>query len=75
MKNTLENIEVTQSAEKSLTGPIKRGDLNTISEHLRVLSKIELSELYKKLGLVTLNIANLSTLQKEKMKKALSILS
>ena len=75
MKNTLENIEITQSAERSLTGPIKRGDLNTISQHLRVLSKMELSELYKKLGLMTLNIANLPTLKKEKMKKALSILS
>ena len=75
MRNTLDNIEITQSAEKSLTGPIKRGDLNTISEHLRVLSKIELSELYKKLGLTTLNIAALPTLKKEKMKKALSILS
>lgn len=77
MRNTLENIETTQSAEKSLTGPIKRGDLNTISEHLRVLAKIEqqLSELYKKLGLITLNIADLPTFKKEKMKKALSILS
>ena len=75
MKNTLENIETTQSAEKSLTGPIKRGDLNTVSEHLRVLSKIELSELYKKLGLITLKITNLSALEKEKMKKILSILS
>lgn len=75
MRNTLDNIEVTQSAEKSLTGPIKRGDLSTISEHLRVLSKIGLSELYKKLGLMTLNIANLPTFKREKVEKALLILS
>ncbi|QTS83639.1 Rossmann-like and DUF2520 domain-containing protein [Coxiella endosymbiont of Amblyomma nuttalli] len=74
MKNTLDNIDITRSAERSLTGPIKRGDSNTIGKHLRVLSKIGLSELYKKLGLMTLNIANLSTLKKEKIKQVLSIL-
>ncbi len=51
---SLGNIEHfgTQSA---LTGPIVRGDINTLKKHLEVLD-LNLQPLYKQLGLYTLSM-------------------
>ena len=65
MKNTLENLEFVQSTETALTGPISRGDLDVIKHHLQALSKINLMELYKMLGLSTLTLTNLPDNKKE----------
>lgn len=54
---TLENIK-NSGIEKSLSGPIERGDINTIKTHHSVLNnKIpELLPLYRVLGLKTLTL-------------------
>lgn len=66
MKSTLNNLEATLSPEKSLTGPIQRGDINTLIKHLDSLPQ-PISQLYKILGLATLPIANLPKDKREKI--------
>ncbi len=48
--------------EQALTGPIVRGDSKTVATHLKVLENksIELAELYRSLGMVTLQLAEKS---------------
>ncbi|MDZ7806943.1 MAG: Rossmann-like and DUF2520 domain-containing protein [Gracilimonas sp.] len=59
MRNTMDNIE-QNGVSDSLTGPIARGDVNTVSNHLELLrSDPELLNLYKVLGLEALNISEL----------------
>ncbi|MFW0089537.1 MAG: DUF2520 domain-containing protein, partial [Coxiella endosymbiont of Haemaphysalis japonica] len=65
MKNTLDNLEFVQSTQTALTGPISRGDLDVIKHHLQEVSKINLMELYKVLGLSTLTLTNLPDSKKE----------
>lgn len=56
MKNTLQNIEET-GPEKALTGPIERGDVNTVKQHIQILQKRpDLISLYKVLGLEAVRI-------------------
>ncbi|KAF5279904.1 hypothetical protein FQR65_LT15155 [Abscondita terminalis] len=71
MQSTLNNLETTLSPEKSLTGPIKRGDINTITKHLNALPE-PLADLYKTLGLATLDIANLPGDKEKKIAELLS---
>lgn len=71
MKSTLNNLEVTLSPEKSLTGPIQRGDINTLKKHLDSLP-YTISQLYKILGLATLPIANLPKDKREKIEDLFS---
>lgn len=57
VRTTLQNLE-TKSAAKALTGPIKRGDTETVRLHLELLkNNKDVLETYKKLGLETLQIA------------------
>ncbi len=59
VRATLDNIlaEGTQT-QKALTGPIARGDLETVRRHLKVLSGQEdLHEVYRALGLWTVALA------------------
>lgn len=56
IKTTMQNISEF-SFEKSLTGPIKRGDVSTVEKHLALLEgQDELKKLYGVLGLKTLKI-------------------
>jgi len=52
MFGTLKNIELLSSHEKALTGPLQRGDIETVSEHIKVLEEQipQYAELYKMLG-------------------------
>jgi len=67
MKNSLHNA-LTMGAEAALTGPIARGDLNTVARHLQVLTGLE-RETYLALGRATLAVARarLSPAQVEAM--------
>ncbi|MBD3615684.1 MAG: DUF2520 domain-containing protein [Gracilimonas sp.] len=57
MHNTLQNIE-TKGVAESLTGPIERGDIETIQKHLNNLQNTpELLSLYKVLGNEAVKIA------------------
>lgn len=76
IRTTLKNNEIYSSAE-ALTGPIKRGDTDTIEKHLALLDdKPELRDLYCVLGLHTVQLADsLGHLDEpviEKMRKILS---
>jgi len=58
IKGTLKNVE-TIGIPDALTGPIARGDIDTVTEHLNAMKRDvpELIPLYKILGLFTINIA------------------
>lgn len=58
VQGTMRNIE-EKGTEKSLTGPIARGDIGTIRRHLRVIGKKapRLLALYREMGLFTVDIA------------------
>jgi predicted short-subunit dehydrogenase-like oxidoreductase (DUF2520 family) len=55
---TLKNIEISGCVD-ALTGPIARGDANTIRKHIATIKETQpqYSSLYSALGLVTVNIA------------------
>ena len=60
VQTTLQNID-GQSFEEALTGPIKRGDLETVKRHLEVLKgQPELQGIYKTLGKRTVELARKS---------------
>jgi predicted short-subunit dehydrogenase-like oxidoreductase (DUF2520 family) len=58
VQGTLSNIE-KEGIEKALTGPISRGDVETVERHLKEISSKapELVNIYKILGLHTVGIA------------------
>lgn len=64
IEGTLKNIE-NLGTEKALTGPISRGDSNTIKDHLKNFhgNLKDYEEMYKLLGIKTLELA-----EKEKLK-------
>ncbi len=57
LESVLENLQ-SKTPKDALTGPIKRGDAETIKNHLEVLEQNlpELTELYKVLGNETMNM-------------------
>lgn len=57
-RQTLENV-LTGSPQKALTGPISRGDINTVRHHLDAIQtqKPQLADIYKALGLQTAKVA------------------
>ena len=58
MNSTLSNLEKL-SPEEALTGPIARGDIETVRKHVKFLkNKGELLSIYKKLGVLTLELVN-----------------
>lgn len=56
MEGTLKNIKEKGTID-ALTGPIARGDVNTVKLHLENIKDPSLKELYKSLGKLTLEIA------------------
>lgn len=74
MSDTLNNLKETQSSEKALTGPLKRGDLKTIEKHIAVLEDTNkmMSHLYKTLALATLELTALPKEKREELKSLLS---
>lgn len=58
MQGTVSNLEKTLSPNKSLTGPIQRGDISTIKQHLETLGNKEQKELYASLGRSILSLTS-----------------
>lgn len=58
MQSSLNHL-ATHTPEESLTGPIQRGDCETILHHLQALSTLDEKIVYAQLGLATLPVANL----------------
>jgi len=76
VKGTLSNIEGVGTVA-ALTGPIARGDVTIIKQHLNALNKLspDMAELYKALGLRTAGIAaQKGTLKPEKAKEVIALL-
>jgi predicted short-subunit dehydrogenase-like oxidoreductase (DUF2520 family) len=73
-RGSLENLE-RMGPVQALTGPISRGDLETVSMHLRALEPRERA-LYAALGLEILNLAREGGLEEgpaEAMRKILEV--
>ena len=69
MTETLKNID-NLSREKALTGPIQRGDTQTVKNHLFALkSKALVKRIYSCLGLATLSLTKHSTQKKQEFEK------
>ncbi len=66
-KGTVDNISQLGFIE-SLTGPIERGDINTVRRHLESIKRVspDILNIYKELGLVTTEIALNKKNQKNK---------
>lgn len=58
MQGTVSNLEKSQSPKASLTGPIKRGDTQTIDSHIASLDTEERRKLYAALGHSTLSLTD-----------------
>lgn len=56
MQGTLKNLNSIRSPEKSLTGPIKRGDIQTIKSHMASFENKLIKDLYAILGESTLEL-------------------
>ncbi len=72
MKSTLYNLTSTRSPRDSLTGPIKRGDIETIRSHTNAIDDPALLELYQALGKALLGITEHSDTVKSTIKSILS---
>ncbi|CEK12200.1 Uncharacterized conserved protein [Legionella hackeliae] len=59
MHSSLTNLEQTNLPAKALTGPLVRGDYQTITKHLAALQDSKFNELYRAAALVTLSLTNL----------------
>jgi len=57
MRGTLDNLSVSKSCAAALTGPLQRGDQETLRQHLCVLEGPSL-ELYKELAVATLPLTH-----------------
>ena len=59
MSSSLDNLQQTTHASQALTGPLARGDLNTIINHLQAIKSPCISALYRAAGLATLPLTGL----------------
>ncbi|MEX2403648.1 MAG: Rossmann-like and DUF2520 domain-containing protein [Balneolales bacterium] len=74
ISKTWENI-TRNGVDHSLTGPISRGDAGTIQKHLTLLEESpQLSNLYRQLGSLALEIAERKGLDQDKIKRIQHIL-
>ncbi|KTD44884.1 Rossmann-like and DUF2520 domain-containing protein [Legionella quateirensis] len=71
MQGNINNLSKTSHIAESLTGPLCRGDIQTMSMHLKAIDNPSIKELYKKAGLATLPLAQLPLENKEIIKKML----
>ncbi len=70
-ESSVSNIK-EKGFQDALTGPIARGDEETIKAHVKILKKHpDLLSIYKKLGYLTVELTRLDTVSKEKLKKLL----
>jgi len=60
MQTSLDNLKQTDTPEKALTGPLVRGDVQTIEQHLDAISSGKTKNLYCAAGLATLPLVDLN---------------
>jgi len=59
MQTSLDNLKQTDAPEKALTGPLVRGDAQTIQQHLDAITSEKTKNLYCAAGLATLPLTDL----------------
>lgn len=77
VRATVENV-VAMGTEDALTGPIARGDVDTIRRHLNAMGDClpELAEIYRALGKLTVNVASRKdSINEEKAAQILRLLN
>lgn len=65
MQGSINNLKHTDQTAQALTGPISRGDAQTLSLHLEAIQNPAIKELYIKAGLATLPMTQLSDEKKQ----------
>jgi predicted short-subunit dehydrogenase-like oxidoreductase (DUF2520 family) len=71
MQTSLDNLKQTDTPNKALTGPLVRGDVQTIQQHLDAISSEKTKNLYCTAGLATLPLTDLDDEQLTALKKLL----
>lgn len=59
MQTSLDNLKQTETPSQALTGPLVRGDVQTIQQHLHAISSAQTKALYCAAGLATLSLTEL----------------
>lgn len=67
MQGNLHNLQQIESIAESLTGPLVRGDINTISLHLQSIQNSNIKQFYQTAALCTLPLTQLSEEMKQKI--------
>ncbi|MFI4918314.1 MAG: Rossmann-like and DUF2520 domain-containing protein [Legionellales bacterium] len=71
MQGNLTNLLQVEEVSASLTGPLMRGDIETLSLHLQAIDNTSVSTLYKAAGLATLPLTQLTEAKKHLVEKTL----
>lgn len=71
LQGNVGNIQHSERIADALTGPLGRGDLNTLALHLAALENTNMHALYKAAGLATLPLTQLPAAQQEGIKNLL----
>ncbi|QBS09681.1 Rossmann-like and DUF2520 domain-containing protein [Legionella israelensis] len=71
MQSSLHNLTQSECAQDALTGPISRGDIQTVKLHLQALMEPDITNLYRAGAQATLPLAKLLPEQKEEFLKLL----
>ena len=73
MQSVLTNLKTEKDCKAVLTGPIARGDVNTIEQHLDALQKFpQIKALYQALGSMSLELLDDTKTDIQRMKKTLA---
>ncbi|KTD11865.1 Rossmann-like domain protein [Legionella gratiana] len=72
MQGNLDNLQRTENITEALTGPLARGDIDTISLHLETIKNDKIRRLYQEAALNTLPLTQLPETIKEKIKGVLA---
>ena len=65
MQSSLNAFEKAKTPEEALTGPLARGDINTIKHHLATLEETHIRDFYCAAALTTLPLTTLNAKQQE----------
>lgn len=71
MQGNITNMQQSERIADALTGPLGRGDLNTLALHLKAMEQTSMHHLYKAAGLATLPLTQLSAAQQDEVKNLL----
>ena len=73
MQGNLNNLQETEWIAESLTGPLMRGDHETLALHLRAIEDPVLKQFYKAAGLATLPLTQLNKDKKQAITQLLQL--